>query len=107
MVDGEVPHSKTSRGPTRLKNICKKISRDQKILLTIDVNTDVAIGPNSDNFSSYLRVFACERISILTSSWDNIIEHDRNMIWQVILVCNSIYFVQSKVFYICYELIIF
>ena len=50
-----------------------------------------------------------ERISILTESWDHVIDHEKNMIWQDILVCNCFYFVQSKVllyFVLVYELIL-
>jgi len=97
MTNDEVPRSRTSRGPTRLKTMCMKINKGQKMPLIIDVNTCVANGPNSQNFSSYLGVVAHKRISILIDSWDNFIEHERNMIWQDILVCNCFYFVQSKV----------
>ena len=50
-----------------------------------------------------------ERISILTESWDHVTDHEKNMIWQDILVCNCFYFVQSKVllyFVLVYELIL-
>jgi len=80
MANDEVPRSRIGRGPTRLKTICMKINKGQKIPLTIDVNTSVATGLNSKNFSSYLKVVARERISILTDSWDNVTEHKRNMI---------------------------
>jgi len=51
----------------RLKTMCIKINRGQKVTLTIDVNTGVS-GPNSENFSSYLEVVASKRISILSPS---------------------------------------
>ena len=75
----------------------KKINKDDKIPLSIDVNTSVATGPYAKKFSSYLEVLFRERISILTESWDRVTEHKRNMIWQDILVCNCFYFVQYKV----------
>jgi len=75
----------------------KKINKDDKIPLAIDVNTSVAIRPYAKKFSSYLEIFARERISILIESWDHVTEHERNMIWQDILVCNCFYFVQSEV----------
>ena len=70
-----------------------KINKGQKMPLIIDVNAGVATRPNSKKFSSYLRIVVCERISILTDSWDNVTEHERNMIWKDILVCNCFYFV--------------
>jgi len=97
MEDDKVPHSITSRGPTRLKNMFKKKDDDKKKPLTIDVNTGVATGPYAKEFSNYLRVLARERISILIDSCDHVTEHERNMIWQDILVCNFFYFVQSEV----------
>jgi len=69
MANDEVPRSRTGRGPTRLKTMCMKINKGQKMSLTIDVNTGVAIGLNSKNFSSYLGVVARRRISTLTGSW--------------------------------------
>jgi len=42
MADDKVSHSKTGRGPTRLKNMFKKINKDDKIPLSIDVHTGVA-----------------------------------------------------------------
>ena len=97
MVDDKVSRSKTGRGPTRLKNMLKKINKDEKIPLSIDVHTSVATGPHAKKYRSYLGVLARERISILTGSWDHVTEHEKNMIWQDILVCNCFYFVQSKV----------
>ena len=44
MVDDKVSRSKTGRGPTRLKNMFKKINKDDKIQLCIDVHTGVATG---------------------------------------------------------------
>jgi len=81
MTDDEVPRSRTCRGRTRLKTMCIKINKGKKVPLTIDVNIGVASGPNSHNFSSYLGVVFSERISILIPSWDNVTEHERNMIW--------------------------
>ena len=75
----------------------KKINKDDKISLSIDVTTGVATGPYAKKFRSYLKVLSCERIFILTESSDHVTEHERNMIWQDILVCSCFYFVQSKV----------
>jgi len=71
MTNDKVSRSKTGRGPTRLKNVFKKINKYDKISLSIDVNTDVTIGPYAKKFRSYLGVLSRERISILTESWDH------------------------------------
>jgi len=93
MADDEVP----GRGPTRLKTMCMKINKGKKLSFVIDVNAGVATRPNAKNFSSYLGVVAREKISILTDYWDHLTEHERNMIWQDILVYNCFYFIQSDV----------
>ena len=69
----------------------------------------MATGQYEKKYRSYLVVLSRERISILTESWDHVTDHEKNMIWQDILVCNCFYFVQSKVilyFVIVYELIL-
>jgi len=96
ITNDEVPCSRIGRGPTRLKTICTKINKGQKIPFPINVNIGVATRLNSKNFSSYLGVVARERISILTDSWDNVTEHKRNMIWKNIMVCNCFYFVRYE-----------
>jgi len=42
---------------------------------------------------------------MLTDSWDHMTEHERNMIWQDILVRNCFYFVQYEVilYFVQYE----
>jgi len=96
MADDKVSRLKTGRGPTRLKNMFKKINKDDKIPLSIDIHTGVAIGQYAKKYRSYLGVLSRERISILTQSWDHVTDIEKNMIWQKILVCNSFYFAQSK-----------
>ena len=44
MADDKVSRSKIGRGPTRLKNMFKKINKDDKIPLSIDIHTGVATG---------------------------------------------------------------
>jgi len=44
MADDKVSRSKTGRGPTRLKNMFKKINKDDKIPLSIDIHTGAATG---------------------------------------------------------------
>jgi len=52
----------------------------EKTPVTIDASNEMASGPNVDTFSIYLGVVACERISILTNSWDNVTEVDQIML---------------------------
>ena len=48
--------------------------------MNIDVNTEVAFGPNAKTFNNYLGVISRERLSILINSWDDVSEVDRNML---------------------------
>jgi len=50
----------------------KKINKDDKISLPIDVHTGVATGPYAKKYRSYLGVLSRERISILTEFWDHV-----------------------------------
>jgi len=68
MTDDKFSRSKTGRGPTRLKNMFKKINKDDKIPLSIDVHTGVSTGQYAKKYRSYLGVLSRERISILTES---------------------------------------
>jgi len=95
MADDKVSRTKTGRGPTRLKNMFKKINKDNKIPLSIDIHTGVATWQYAKKYRSYLGVLSRERISILTEFWDHVTDLEKNMIWQDILVCNCFYFVQS------------
>jgi len=54
--------------------------------MNIDVNTEVAFGPNAKTFNNYLGVISRERLSILINSWDDVSEVDRNMLWQDVRV---------------------
>ena len=67
------------------------------------------LGNMQRNIGVISELLSRERISILTESWDHVTDHEKNMIWQDILVCNCFYFVQSKVllyFVLVYELIL-
>jgi len=63
-----------------LKRLVLKRVVGEKTRVDIDVNTEVAFGPNADEFMSYLGVVSRERLSILINSWDEVSEVDRNMI---------------------------
>ena len=51
MAYDKVFRSKTDRGPTRLKNMFKKINKDDKISLSIDIHTSVANGQHAKKYS--------------------------------------------------------
>ena len=55
----------------------KKINKDDKIPLNIDVNTGVVTGSYAKKYSSYLGVLSRGRISILTESWDHVTDHEK------------------------------
>jgi len=86
MIDDQTPISSTSpskrftRGPTRLRRLSLRRASGKNTPVNIDVNTKVTPGLSVDTFNSYLGVVARERISILTNSWDDVIEVDRNML---------------------------
>jgi len=48
----------------------------------IYANTGVASAPNVETFNLYLGVISRERLSILINSWDDVLEVDRNMLWE-------------------------
>ena len=85
--EGEVPRKKrTTRGATRLRKLLLRRARGKKTSVIVDVNTGQASGRNGDLFRSYLGFLARERISILTPSFEHVLEVDRNLLWQDILV---------------------
>ena len=88
MSSDEGPTKRSGRGATRLKSLIKKLASGKKTPVDVDVNTGQATGPNAKIFRTYLGVVAREKISILTPSWDHVTEHERNIIWEDILVRN-------------------
>jgi len=69
-----------SRGPTRLKRLSLRRVASEKTQVDINVNTEVASGPNGETFNNYLGVVSRERLSILINSWDDVSEVDQNML---------------------------
>ena len=47
MADDKVSHSKIGKGPTRLKNLFKKINKDDKIPLSINIHTGMPTGQHA------------------------------------------------------------
>ncbi|KOM48597.1 hypothetical protein LR48_Vigan07g230100 [Vigna angularis] len=70
----EVPTSRPNRGGTSLRQLILRRNAGERTPVIIDVVTRVASGPNSDVFRSSLGVLARDRISILTSSFDHVME---------------------------------
>jgi len=77
---------RSTRGPTRLRRLSLRHASGDKTLLTIDVINNVVSGANVDMFNNYLEVVAHEKISILIPSWDHVLQVDRTMIWEDILL---------------------
>ena len=84
----EAPIKRPIRRATSLRQLLIRRANIQKTVVDIDVDTSITTGPNADVFKSYLGMFARERISILTPSFDHVTKVDRNMIWQGLLVTN-------------------
>ncbi|KOM40578.1 hypothetical protein LR48_Vigan04g077600 [Vigna angularis] len=80
----EVPTSRPTIGATRLRQLILRRNAGERTPVIVDIVTDVASGPNAV-FRSYLGVFACDRIFILTPSFDHVFEVDRNLIGQDLL----------------------
>jgi len=76
-----VPKKRTTKGATRLRKLLLRKGKGKKTHVIIDVVTGQASSRNGDLFRSYLGVLACDRISILTPSFDHVFEVQRNMIW--------------------------
>jgi len=58
-----------SRGPNILKRLSLKHVVGETTRVDIDVNTQVAFGPNAYSFNNYLGVVSRERLSIFINSW--------------------------------------
>ncbi|BAT83760.1 hypothetical protein VIGAN_04097800 [Vigna angularis var. angularis] len=82
----EAPPTRSTRGPTRMKQLLMRKNSGERTPVNVNVTTGVATGPHADDFRSYLGVVARDRISILIPSFDHVSEGDRNIIWQDILV---------------------
>ena len=86
--EDEAPAKRPTRGATRLRELLIRRAKGQKTHVDINVDTGEPSGRFGDVFKSYLGMLALERISILTPSFDHVIEADREMIWQDLLVTN-------------------
>jgi len=95
MSSDEGPPKRSGRGTTRLKSLLKKLASGEKTPVDVDVHTGRATGSNAEIFHTYLSIVAQEKISILTPSWDHVTKHERNIIWDDIMVIN---FVNFKIF---------
>jgi len=70
----------------------------------VDVHIGKAFGPNGEIFNTYL-VIVAQEIFILTPTWDHVTKHERNIIWEDILVSNCVHFknfMKYNMFYYIY-----
>ncbi|KOM48019.1 hypothetical protein LR48_Vigan07g172300 [Vigna angularis] len=81
----EAPSSRPTRGATRLRQLMVRRNSGERKPVDFNMITGVTSGPNADVFRSYLGVLARDRINILTPSFDNVFEVDRNIIWNNLL----------------------
>lgn len=82
----EAPPTRSTRGPTRMKQLLLRKQSGERTPVNVNVTTGVATGRYADDFRSYLGVVARDKISILVPSFDHVSEVDRNIIWNDILV---------------------
>jgi len=69
-----------SREPTQFRGITASRLGGSKVLVDIDPQIGRASGPNRAQFSNYLGVLACTKVSILLLTWDHVTEVEKNMI---------------------------
>jgi len=82
----EESSNKKTRAATHLQKQALKRLSNAKTHVDIDPQTGRPIGPNRQNFVTYLGVLAQTKVSILEPDWDHVSEVDKNMIWQDICV---------------------
>ncbi|XP_022640514.1 uncharacterized protein LOC111242277 [Vigna radiata var. radiata] len=82
----EAPPTRSTRGPTRMKQLLMRKYSDERTPVNVNVITGVATGRYADDFRSYLGVVARDKINILIPSFDHVSKVDRNIIWNDILL---------------------
>ncbi|KAG4930889.1 hypothetical protein JHK84_047873 [Glycine max] len=84
----EIPSDGTSRKTrqaTWLRRLTARTLDQPRVTVNVNPATGRGLGPHKDKFHSYLRVVARDKIPILHSTWNNVPETLKNMIWDDIL----------------------
>jgi len=95
MAEGE--SIRKTRGPTRLKDV---MISDDKVPVQIHPITGRPSGLNKVKFVTFLGSLARKMVSILTPTWEDVSEVDKNLIWEIFL---SKLFISILVNNVCVE----
>ncbi|KAG2409439.1 uncharacterized protein HKW66_Vig0001040 [Vigna angularis] len=74
--------TRRGRGVTRLADVTTGRVDGQRRHVDIDPRSGHPSGPNADRFRSYLGKLAKSHVSILHACWDDVLEVDKNLLWQ-------------------------
>ena len=74
------------RSVTRLPGLTAGRIAKERIPVDVEAQSGKASGPNAQKFKSYLGLLARRHISITISSWEEVPEAEKNMLWQDIQV---------------------
>ncbi|XP_040866917.1 uncharacterized protein [Glycine max] len=87
-TQAEIPSDGTSRKTrqaTRLRRLTARTLDQPRETININPTTGRGSGPHKDKFHNYLGVVARDKIPILHSTWNDVPETLKNMIWDDIL----------------------
>ena len=76
----------SGRSITKLAALTARRVAKEKTPVDVDVRSGKASGPNAAKFKSYLGLIARRHVSITIPSWDEVLETEKNLLWQDILV---------------------
>ena len=78
--------SKRTRKSTRLKSLTTISLDNPRLVVNINPTAGRGSGPHKEKFHSYLGVVAREKIPIVHSNWNLVLDDQKNLIWEDILV---------------------
>jgi len=78
--------SKRTRQSTRLKSLTTRSLDHPRLIVNVNPATGRGSGPHKEKFHSYLGVVAREKIPIVHSNWNLVLDDQKNLIWEDILV---------------------
>ncbi|KAG4963597.1 hypothetical protein JHK84_040679 [Glycine max] len=87
-TQAEIPSDGTSRKArqaTRLRRLTARTLDQARATMSVNPATGRGSGPHKDQFHSYLGVVARDKIPIVHSTWNDVPETLKNMIWDDIL----------------------
>ncbi|KAG5028732.1 hypothetical protein JHK82_012332 [Glycine max] len=88
-TQAEIPSDGTSRKTrqaTRLRRLTARTLDQPRAIVSVNPATGRGSGPHKDKFHSYLGVVARDKIPIVHSTWNDVPETLKNMIWDGIFV---------------------